>query len=473
MSESEGKRELVGLARSIDALFSGGAARSGAATPEPDFSTAPSADTLVLPALDVAEAAVEAGPAEPYQPDAVVPREPESAPEEPEPEPQPEVQDPAPSSAETLVLPTLEVAEAEVDAGAAEAREAAEVAVPEPKAPAEPAGDDDEPAPGPLDLAVEEHLVGVPTAADQIRTLAAELTETREIEPIARSVARLTIAAGDPPDRATLALATELASPIVLRRLARRIGVERDEQRRAEYFAMCSTLGVDMALAIRDELGGEADRLARRIYREALREMGEVSRGVVEEMAEDENRFLVKHAVVILGETGGGRAVELVTSQLAHPDPGVRWEALLALVKLGDHDAGQLVLALLEDTDQRVRMAAATAAGELKVERALRAVIAMLDGSTDPDEYSTLLRALGRLGDPGAVPSIEKHAVRTLFSKPRTDVRIAAFQALSHLGTPRAEELLKNAIHDKEEDVREVVRRIMRARRDRKEEPEE
>jgi hypothetical protein len=442
MSESEGKGELTGLARSFHALFSGAAPRpeeiqreDQAAASRAEPRTPSSADTLVLPTLEEAGAAVTTDAAD--GPTAF---------EAPEP----------------IDVGTPELARAAATPGVDEP-------APTPEAPHQPPEDSAQPVPGPLDLAVEEHLVGVPAAEGEIRTLAAQLTESREIEPLARAVARLTIASGDPPDQKTLALAQELASPVVLGRIVRRIGSERDEERREEYFGMCRALGEDMAVAIRDELGDSTDRLARRIYRDALLSMGGVSRRVVEEMAQDENRFLVRHGVGILGEAGGDRAVELVTAALANPDPGVRREALLALVKLGDQEAGQLVIGLLDDTDQRVRMTAAVAAGELGVERALRGILAMLDGSKDPDEYPPLLRALGQLGDPGAVPSIEKHAVRSLFSKPRTDARIAAYQALSRIGTPHAEELLKKAIHDKEDEVREVVRGIMRARREQSE----
>jgi len=175
----------------------------------------------------------------------------------------------------------------------------------------------------------------------------------------------------------------------------------------------------------------------------------------------DENRFLVRNAVTILGDTGGDRAVELVTSALANPDARVRLEALRSLAKLGDEDSGDLVLGLLDDSDRDVRVAAAVAAGELHVERALRHVIRMLDETKDPDEAIALVRALGHLGDPGAVPSIEKHAVRTLFSKPRTDVRIAAYRALHQIGTPHARRLLNQAVDDKEPAVKAAVKEML------------
>jgi HEAT repeat protein len=87
----------------------------------------------------------------------------------------------------------------------------------------------------------------------------------------------------------------------------------------------------------------------------------------------------------------------------------------------------------------------------------------MLEDETDPEAQVPLLRALGKLEDPGAVQAIEKHAVRTLFSKPRADVRIAAYQALHRIGTPHARELIQAALSDKEPAVQAAVRRLVRA----------
>ena len=88
----------------------------------------------------------------------------------------------------------------------------------------------------------------------------------------------------------------------------------------------------------------------------------------------------------------------------------------------------------------------------------------MLEAATDPDESLPLIRALGQLEDPGAVASIEKHAVRSLFSKPRTDVRIAAYRALNAIGTPHARRLLNQAVSDKDPEVKSAVKEILHIR---------
>lgn len=478
MSDPEGNKELEGIARSIDALFSeptrASGSRADADRPDGD----PGESAAPDPAVD---SGVERPPAPPNVegdplPDAGQETGPPPVPEaetfpEAEPPPLPEAEPPPlpeagppplpgaepPPLPETEPLPLLEaepppLLEAEPPP-LPDAAELDDVVSSE--------GADAEPEPNRIDLTVDAYLDGDPGKADEIRTVAEELLESRELDAVARAVERLAIAAGEPPDESIRSVAESIASPIVLDHLARRFGGERDEQRRQEHYQACRTLGEPMAVAIRDGLAESDDMLARRIYCDTLVEMGPVGRKIIEEMVQDENRFLVRNAVAILGDTGGDGAVELVTSALANPDARVRREALLSLAKLGAEESGDIVLGLLEDSDADVRIAAATAAGELHVERALRSIIKMLDETKDPDEAVPLIRALGHLGDPGAVPSIEKHAKRSLFSKPRTDVRIAAYRALHHIGTPHARQLIDEAVDDKEPEVKAAVREML------------
>ncbi len=310
--------------------------------------------------------------------------------------------------------------------------------------------------------AVEAFIAGRAGAATEIETLAAALRERLALDPLADAVERLVDAAGDSRDDAMVDMARSIMNPAVASRLVQRMGRERDEERLAGYERLCKQLGVLMANAFRGALTDSTDEHARRVFYDTLIAMGDTSRPVIEEMVEDENRFLVLNAVAILGEIGGPRAVELVTSTLANTDPRVRREALLALGKLGDEEAGQLVLASLDDPDPNIRLAAAIASGQLCLERALRPILGMLGEQDDPEDLISLLQALGKIGDPGAVQAIEKHAVGGIFSKPRTEVRVEAYRALHAIGTPHARQLLEQARTDKDRGVQIVVRDLLK-----------
>ena len=224
-------------------------------------------------------------------------------------------------------------------------------------------------------------------------------------------------------------------------------------------------IGLELVMAISEVLSDCTDRLARRTLMDAMCAMGATGMAVVEDMIDDERWFVVRNGLAILSEVGGDRAVELVPSSLAHTDARVRKEALLGLAKIGGEDAGMLVYAMLEDPDAEVRLAAATAAGALKVERALKPLLRLLEEEDDPDVTIGILRALGQLGDPGAVTLIGKRAVGSFFSRPAADVRIVAYRALLGIGTPHARKLVEGAAHDKEAEVRHAVRDMLRGER--------
>lgn len=294
-----------------------------------------------------------------------------------------------------------------------------------------------------------------------IRDAAAALREANALDVLADSVERLTLGAGDPPDEASVAMAQTLLTPGVASRIAAYLGNARDEDRRAELLKLCKLLGHEMALAISDALSGTQDRFARRTFLDTMVALGTDAMPIVEKMAEDSRWFVVRNALAVLGEVGGERSVELIISTLAHTDARVRREALLALAKVGGEDAGMLVYGMIEDLDADVRLAAAMAAGALKVERALRPLLSLLESENDPDVVVGVLRALGQLGDPGAVNAIEKRAVGSFFSRPAADIRIAAYRALHNIGTPHAKSLLVQAADDKDPAVKGAVRQLL------------
>ena len=293
----------------------------------------------------------------------------------------------------------------------------------------------------------------------EIRDLVTALREANALEPLANAVERLVLEAGD--DQESLALAHLMVTAGVASRFAVLLGSERDEGRRAQLTQVCKAIGLEMAIAISDALSDTTDRLARRTLMEAMIAMGSTGMVVIEQMIEDSRWFVVRNGLVILGEVGGDRAVELVTSSLAHTDARVRKEALLALARVGGEDAGMLVHGMLEDPNPEACLAAVMAAGALKVERALKPLLRLLEDEDDADVTVGVLRALGQLGDPGAVNLIEKRAVGSFFSRPPADVRIVAYRALLSIGTPHARELVDRAADDKDPEVKRAVRDML------------
>jgi HEAT repeat protein len=255
-------------------------------------------------------------------------------------------------------------------------------------------------------------------------------------------------------------VAGELLDDDVRASMARLLGSIRDESERKALIKAYGQLDDSIAQAIADALADTDDRQARKAYIGALCDFGPAGIRVVEAMLQDPIWFVVRNGVSVLGEIGGEESVELLTGTLANEDVRVRRETVVSLSKIGGENAAILVSGMLNDADSGMRVSAARAVGVLKVERAYRTLIKILEDGDDDAVIEQVLRALGQLGDASAVQAIEKRAVTSMFKRSPTGIRVAALTALAAIGTPRALEIVEKAAKDKDAEVRSAVEQI-------------
>jgi HEAT repeat protein len=301
--------------------------------------------------------------------------------------------------------------------------------------------------------------------AEAVRARAWELLDRDRVDPVTDGAQRLALAAdGDDPRSPVLALARDLLTVRVVDRLVARLAGVQEELRRTEMVQACARLGEPVAEEIVASLPEATSRTARRSFVEALVGMGRPGADAATTLVGDDRWYVVRNGLYVMGEVAHPASVPTVAATLDHPHPKVRREALLALAKMGGEDAGHRVHGHLDDPEPDVRVAAAMAAGALRLELARRPLQEMLKEEDDPDVQVAQIRALGRLGDAAAVPTLESKVSGSLFSRPPTEVRVAAFRALAAIGTPRARKLLHGAVNDRDVEVRETVRELIGGR---------
>lgn len=291
---------------------------------------------------------------------------------------------------------------------------------------------------------------------------ARELRAARRYGALAEGVIALSLAGFSGGDDALVRLSREILDEYVATQLAVRIGREREPEAKENLHRVARVHPEILAPALADALAEADDRSVRRSLMDALRALELPGQEAAVRLLEDDRWYAVRNGVILLGEMGDGEAVQALTVPLGHEDPRVRKETVTALAKLGGEDAGLLVVGKLEDGAPEVRAAAAQAVGILRVERAQRVLERMLEEEESEDLIVPVIRALGQLGDPGAVPALEKRAAGTLFTRPSQDVRIAAYRALAAIGTPRARTLLEAGAKDKDQEVRYAVSMILK-----------
>lgn len=123
----------------------------------------------------------------------------------------------------------------------------------------------------------------------------------------------------------------------------------------------------------------------------------------------------------------GPPAVGPLIQALGHQDDDARWKAAIALGEIGDPRAIAPLLALLEDDDRFVQSRAAYALAQFGTLSLPSTVAAMKNPSPHVRRGAAL--ALGRIGDPGAIPPL----LSAMCDRDES-VRAAALQALPVLG---------------------------------------
>ena len=299
----------------------------------------------------------------------------------------------------------------------------------------------------------------------QLREKAREAADAEAHERVAEAVERLILEA-EPEDgrEEAVDLARDLFGPDVAAAIVRRLGALRDDAERARRIRVATTLRGPMSSAFADGLAETDDRGARHAYLDALIALGEDGRAEARQMLDDSRWWVIRNGATILGGAGTPEDVEDLTTHLAHDDARVRLQTVRALAHIGGDDAGMLLLGMVDDPDPDVRAAVATALGALQPDRAVKSLLERLETEEEQKVEVQIVRALGALGDPGAVPSIEKRAVGSFFSRSPTPVRVAAYRALASIGTPRATQLLEDARDDRDDEVRRAVRGILERR---------
>lgn len=174
-------------------------------------------------------------------------------------------------------------------------------------------------------------------------------------------------------------------------------------------------------------------------------------------------------ATIALGKIGDERAVEVLRKEMKDGDGEyVRGGSAIALGRIGDESSVPYLIDRLKDQQIRVRSSAALALGEIGNETAVKPLIEILEtGKSSEGQKSTSMNAnadirksailaLGKIGSTDATDTL----IGILTDKGETlEVRTAAASALGNIKDPKTVETLKQVLDDKtmDENIRKAV----------------
>lgn len=243
-----------------------------------------------------------------------------------------------------------------------------------------------------------------------------------------------------------------------------RIGraLEREEGRLEDVNAYLSLLQKNSIKPLVNLLGELKNSKTRRVFCDALSEIGKNAIEVFTPFTDDRRWYLVRNILYILGRIGKEQPLPYIQRALNHEDLRVKREAIQALGLIGGQKAIGLLVRALTDDDVRVRCLAAINLGKGGKKAGL---VPLLEAVQSKDFYKresaeikAFFNAIGMMGSNEAIPVLQQLLERkSWFGRGKKDeIRIGAAGAMAMIGTPEATAILEEGKNSKDESIRDA-----------------
>jgi hypothetical protein len=232
----------------------------------------------------------------------------------------------------------------------------------------------------------------------------------------------------------------------------------------AEYLDLLENVSLGAVTAM---LGDLKHHAARKMVYTYLGERADQAIDLVGNYVYDERWYVVRNVALVLGRVNRPRAATFLKKAVRHADARVRREAIRSLGALPGGETDDVLLTLLDDPDEQLRIYACKALAA-KPSIAVFQALEKRVREADPTRLGArmereLLGALARAGGDRALPRLSGLIKkRKLFGKSRLDqTKINAVYALGEVGSPAAAGLLQELSRATDEPVREAAQRIL------------
>jgi len=250
-----------------------------------------------------------------------------------------------------------------------------------------------------------------------------------------------------------------------------RIGkvLEREEVRLEDVNAYLSLLQKNSITPLIKLLGELKNSKARRVFCDALSEIGKNAVELITPFIDDRRWFLVRNITYILGRIGKEQSFPYILKAFNHEEIRVRREAIQALGLIGGSKAVGLLVKAVTDNDVRIRCMAAINLGKVGKEAGLIPLLEVVQSKDfykrEPVEIKAFFNAIGMSGSNEAVPVLQQLLERkSWFGRGTTDeIRIGAANAMAMIGTPDAKILLEEGKNSKDDSIRDACIQALRS----------
>ncbi len=244
--------------------------------------------------------------------------------------------------------------------------------------------------------------------------------------------------------------------------------LEREEVRLEEVNAYLMLLQKNSIKPLIKLLGELKNSKARRIFCDALSDIGKNSIELFTPFIDDRRWYLVRNITYILGRIGKEQSFPYIQKVFNHEENRVRREAVQALGLIGGPKAIGLLVRALTDNDVRIRCMAAINLGKVGKKAGLIPLLEVVQSKDfykrEPAEIKAFFNAIGMVGSNEAIPVLQQLLERkSWFGRGKTDeIRMGAANALATVGTPDAKAILEEGKNSKDETIRGACTQALR-----------
>jgi len=232
-----------------------------------------------------------------------------------------------------------------------------------------------------------------------------------------------------------------------------------DQKSRGKLIQILAYLGDKTANRIMQMLCHEESAAKRKLLSEILVRSGTTALKTIYDYLNDERWYVVRNAVVIMGDIRSQDSLAELTLLLQHDDIRVRRETIRALSKIGGKRAIKILLQTAVAEDQEIRRQAILSLGAMRATAAVPTLLMLLKqkgwSQREIDLKKDTIRALGEIHAPEATPELVKilKRKRLIHRQLNDELRTAAAAALGDIADESTLKTLDRATNDRNANV--------------------
>ncbi len=195
-----------------------------------------------------------------------------------------------------------------------------------------------------------------------------------------------------------------------------------------EAAGFIQALGAETVPGLMDLFSKDESLGGMRVVFNLLCNFGEPAVREAQKRLRDPRAYYVRNLLIFLRRAGNYKSIPHIKPLLQHQNLEVKGEALNTLLKLKDPGAVELLRNAIHSNDPDVAFKAVSLAGQYRVSEATEDVLSKIKRAilfeTDYAENEEIIKALGEIGDPSAIPDLEKLARATWTLYPKSLLRM-------------------------------------------------